>query len=241
MSIIVQKFGGSSVADAGGLCRAANLMAKAVHSGKKVVAVVSAQGDYTDELIKKAAELSPNPCKRELDSLLASGEQASMSLLAMATKAAGCPAVSLSGPMAGIMTDGRYGSGEIINIDTKRIERELSSGNTVIVAGFQGAAPNGDVVTLGRGGSDTSAVALAAALGAEVCEIYTDVDGVYTADPRTNPNAEKLEHISYDRMLIMAKSGAQVLHPRAAELAKKHGVLVKVLSSFINTTGTVIS
>lgn len=241
MSIIVQKFGGSSVADAGGLHRAAKIIAKTVSLGKNVVAVVSAQGNSTDELIKKAFELNPDPCKRELDSLLASGEQAAMSLLAMAVEAEGYPAVSLSGPIAGIMTDGHYTSGEITRINTERIEQELSSGNTVIVAGFQGAAANGDIVTLGRGGSDTSAVALAAALGAEVCEIYTDVDGVYTSDPRTDANAEKFEHISYEHMLSLANAGAQVLHPRAAELAKKHGVIIKVLSSFVNTTGTLIS
>lgn len=241
MAIIVEKFGGTSVADSGGLRRAARLISAARLAGNSVVAVVSAQGDTTDKLLKKAAELSCDPCKRELDALLSSGEQASMALLAIAAEAQGCPAVSLSGPMAGISTDGRFGEAEITEINTERIKKELSAGRAVIIAGFQGSAPNGDIATLGRGGSDTSAVALAAALGASVCKIYTDVDGVYTADPRKDKAAKKLEHISYDDMLLLSKSGAQVLHPRAAELAKKHGVRVEVLSSFDNVPGTVLT
>ena len=165
MDIIVQKFGGTSVANAAGLRRAARLISAAHAAGNGVVAVVSAQGDYTDKLLRKAAEISPDPCKRELDALLASGEQTSMALLAIAAEAGGCPAVSLSGSEAGIKTDGHYGEAEITEIDTSRIYRELSAGRTVVVAGFQGAAPNGDVTTLGRGGSDTSAVALAGVLG----------------------------------------------------------------------------
>ena len=241
MDIIVQKFGGTSVANAAGLRRAARLISAAHAAGNGVVAVVSAQGDYTDKLLRKAAEISPDPCKRELDALLASGEQTSMALLAIAAEAGGCPAVSLSGPEAGIKTDGHYGEAEITEIDTSRIYRELSAGRTVVVAGFQGAAPNGDVTTLGRGGSDTSAVALAAVLGAKTCKIYTDVDGVYTADPRRDSTAAKLDSISYDGMLAMAKSGAQVLHPRAVELAKKHQVRVEVLSSFTGAPGTVLT
>ena len=163
-----------------------------------------------------------------------------MALLAIAAEAQGCPAVSLSGPAAGIFTDGHYGEAEITQIDTDRIMKELYAGRAVVVAGFQGAAPNGDVATLGRGGSDTSAVALAAALGAKICKIYTDVEGVYTADPRLDPSAKKLDSISYDEMLAMAKAGAQVLHPRAVELAKKHKVPVEVLSSFTGTPGTVL-
>lgn len=240
MGIIVQKFGGTSVADAKGLRRAAKLIAAAHSAGNGVVAVVSAQGNSTDELLKKAAEISFDPCKRELDSLLASGEQAAMALLAIAAEAQGCPAVSLSGPAAGIFTDGHYGEAEITQIDTGRIMKELYAGRAVVIAGFQGAAPNGDVATLGRGGSDTSAVALAAALGAKICKIYTDVEGVYTADPRLDPSAKKLDSISYDEMLAMAKAGAQVLHPRAVELAKKHKVPVEVLSSFTGTPGTVL-
>ena len=241
MDIIVQKFGGTSVANTAGLRRAARLISAAHAAGNGVVAVVSAQGDYTDKLLRKAAEISPDPCKRELDALLASGEQTSMALLAIAAEAGGCPAVSLSGPEAGIKTDGHYGEAEITEIDTSRIYRELSAGRTVVVAGFQGAAPNGDVTTLGRGGSDTSAVALAAVLGAKTCKIYTDVDGVYTADPRRDSTAAKLDSISYDGMLAMAKSGAQVLHPRAVELAKKHHVRVEVLSSFTGAPGTVLT
>ena len=241
MGIIVQKFGGTSVANAAGLRRAARLISAARSAGNGVVAVVSAQGDSTDRLLRKAAELSPDPCRRELDALLASGEQASMALLAMAAEAGGCPAVSLSGPAAGIVTDGYFGEAEITEINTERIRRELAAGRAVVVAGFQGAAPNGDVATLGRGGSDTSAVALAAALGADVCKIYTDVDGVYTADPRRDSAAKKLDHISYDEMLAMAKSGAQVLHPRAVELAKKYRVRVEVLSSFTGAAGTVLT
>lgn len=241
MDIIVQKFGGTSVANAAGLRRAARLISAAHAAGNGVVAVVSAQGDYTDKLLRKAAEISPDPCKRELDALLASGEQTSMALLAIAAEAGGCPAVSLSGSEAGIKTDGHYGEAEITEIDTSRIYRELSAGRTVVVAGFQGAAPNGDVTTLGRGGSDTSAVALAAVLGAKTCKIYTDVDGVYTADPRRDSTAAKLDSISYDGMLAMAKSGAQVLHPRAVELAKKYHVRVEVLSSFNGAPGTVLT
>lgn len=241
MDIIVQKFGGTSVANAAGLRRAARLISAAHAAGNGVVAVVSAQGDYTDKLLRKAAEISPDPCKRELDALLASGEQTSMALLAIAAEAGGCPAVSLSGSEAGIKTDGHYGEAEITEIDTSRIYRELSAGRTVVVAGFQGAAPNGDVTTLGRGGSDTSAVALAAVLGAKTCKIYTDVDGVYTADPRRDSTAAKLDSISYDDMLAMAKSGARVLHPRAVELAKKHHVRVEVLSSFTGAPGTVLT
>lgn len=241
MGIIVQKFGGTSVANAAGLRRAAKLISAARSAGNGVVAVVSAQGDSTDRLLRKAAELSPDPCRRELDALLASGEQASMALLAIAAEAGGCPAVSLSGPAAGIVTDGHFGEAEITEINTERIRIELAAGRAVVVAGFQGAAPSGDVATLGRGGSDTSAVALAAALGADVCKIYTDVDGVYTADPRRDSAAKKLDSISYDEMLTMAKSGAQVLHPRAVELAKKYRVRVEVLSSFTGAAGTVLT
>ena len=188
--------------------------------------------------LKKRQKSALTPAKENLIRCL---PPANRRLLAIAAEAQGCPAVSLSGPAAGIFTDGHYGEAEITQIDTGRIIKELYAGRAVVVAGFQGAAPNGDVATLGRGGSDTSAVALAAALGAKICKIYTDVEGVYTADPRLDPSAKKLDSISYDEMLAMAKAGAQVLHPRAVELAKKHKVPVEVLSSFTGTPGTVLT
>ena len=240
MSIIIQKFGGTSVADSERLRRAAKIITDAYSAGSSVVAVVSAQGDTTDDLIAKAAEISNAPPKREMDVLLSTGEQISISLLAMAIEKAGFPAVSLTGWQAGFQTDSAHCSSCIKRIDTARLEKELAQNRIVIVAGFQGIDDRGDITTLGRGGSDTSAVALAAALGAEVCMIYTDVDGVYTADPRIVKNAKKLDEISYDEMLELARLGANVLHSRSVETAKKYNVKLGVLSSFEDRPGTVL-
>lgn len=240
MSLIVTKFGGSSVADAERINRVANIICSLSRGGNEVVAVVSAQGDTTDELIEKAKQISPRPGSREMDMLLATGEQASAALMAMAVERQGCRAVSLSGPQAGFLTSSRHGIARIRSIDATRINTELENNNVVIVAGFQGAEPGGDITTLGRGGSDTSAVALAAALGADVCKIYTDVDGVFTADPRKVKNARKLDSITYDEMLEMATLGAQVLLNRAVELGKKYNVPIEVLSSATGKPGTMV-
>ena len=209
-------------------------------AGNSVVVAVSAQGDTTDDLIEKAKEINPNASKREMDMLLATGEQISISLLAMAIEKIGCPVISLTGWQAGMKTDSKYGSARIKNIDTERVQAELDRKNIVIVAGFQGINKYDDITTLGRGGSDTSAVALAAALHADVCEIYTDVDGVYTADPRFVKNAFKLDDISYDEMLELASLGANVLHNRSVEMAKKYNVKLSVRSSLNNNEGTYV-
>lgn len=230
MSLIVQKFGGSSVADAQKIFNVANIIAKTYKEGNDVVVVVSAQGDTTDELIEKAQEINPKASKREMDMLLASGEQISIALLSMALEKLGLPVISLLGWQAGVKTNSRYGNARIKSIDTERIRQELDKHNIVVVAGFQGINKYDDITTLGRGGSDTSAVALAAALNGK-CQIYTDVDGVYTADPRKVPNAKKIEEITYDEMLELATLGAQVLHNRSVELAKKYSVELEVLSS----------
>lgn len=240
MSLIVQKYGGSSVANAERIFNVAGRILEAYREGNSVVVVVSAQGDTTDELIEKAAEINRNPSKREMDMLLSTGEQISMALLAMALEKQGSHVVSLTGYQAGITTDSNYGNARIKNIDTERIFVELDKKNIVIVAGFQGWNKYGDITTLGRGGSDTTAVALAAALKADLCEIYTDVDGVYTADPRIVKNAGKLNDISYDEMLELASLGANVLHNRSVELAKKYGVNLVVRSSMNKLPGTVI-
>lgn len=240
MGIIVQKFGGSSVADTEKLFNVAGRIIDAYKEGNSVVVVVSAQGDTTDDLLEKAAEVNPNPSKREMDVLVSTGEQISMSLLAMAIEKLGFPVVSLTGWQAGMNTDSQYGAARIKKIDTERIIRELDSKRIVIVAGFQGINKYDDITTLGRGGSDTTAVALAAVLNADVCEIYTDVDGVYTADPRIVKNARKLEDISYDEMLELASLGANVLHNRSVELALKYNVKLEVKSSFEKVPGTLV-
>ncbi len=240
MSLIVQKFGGSSVADTERLFNVADIVTSTYANGNDVVVVVSAQGDTTDELIEKAQAINPNPSKREMDVLLANGEQISMSLLAMAIEKLGYPVISLTGWQAGISTGMNYGAARIKKIDTERLKLEISKRRIVIVAGFQGINKFEDVTTLGRGGSDTTAVALAAALGADLCQIYTDVDGVYTADPRKIPTAHKLDEITYDEMLELASLGAQVLHNRSVEMGKRFNVDMEVISSFTRNPGTKI-
>jgi aspartate kinase len=239
MEITVMKFGGTSVANSDRMTAAAQKIAKEARRGRGVVAVVSAQGKLTDELIAKAKELNDEPSLREMDALLSAGEQISSSLLAMAVAAQGVPSIAMSGWQAGFITTDNFGSARIKNLETDRVTQALSEGKAVIVAGFQGIA-NGDVTTLGRGGSDTSAVALAAALGADICRIYTDVDGVYTADPRVVKTARKLDGISYDEMFEMASVGAGVMHNRSIKLAKKYNVPLEVRSSFSDNEGTII-
>ena len=240
MALIVQKFGGSSVADSERVNNVARRVVETVQQGNNVVVVVSAQGDTTDDLIEKAAEINPEASKREMDMLLSSGEQISIALLAMAIEALKYPVVSLTGWQAGFKTNAAYGNARIDKINTERIEAELDKRNIVIVAGFQGLNKYEDITTLGRGGSDTSAVALAAALGADKCEIYTDVDGVYTADPRIVPDSIKLDEITYDEMLELASLGANVLHNRSVEMAKKYNVKLEVKSSFNKEPGTIV-
>lgn len=240
MSLIVQKYGGSSVANTERIFNVAGRILDAYRKGNSVVVVVSAQGDTTDELIKKAGEVNSNPSNREMDMLLSTGEQITIALLAMALEKEGSHVISLTGSQAGIATDSNYGNARIKNIDTERIFVELDRKNIVIVAGFQGLNKYGDITTLGRGGSDTTAVALAAALKADLCEIYTDVDGVFTADPRIVRNAAKLNDISYDEMLELASLGANVLHNRSVEMAKKYSVNLVVRSSMNKLPGTVI-
>ncbi|MBQ6998374.1 MAG: aspartate kinase [Clostridia bacterium] len=240
MSLIVQKFGGSSVANAERVMNVANRIVETYKAGNSVVVVVSAQGDTTDDLIEKAMEINPKGSKREMDMLLSSGEQISVALLAMAIQKLGYNAVSLTGWQAGFKTNSNYGTAKIDVIQSERVKKELDSNNIVIIAGFQGINKYDDITTLGRGGSDTSAVAIAAALRADLCEIYTDVDGVYTADPRIVPNAKKLDDISYDEMLELASLGANVLHNRSVEMAKKYGVNMVVRSSLNKNEGTVV-
>ena len=240
MALIVQKFGGSSVKDAECLRRVAGIITNTYKSDNDVIVVVSAQGDTTDDLIEKAKEISKNPSKREMDMLLTTGEQISASLLAMTIEDMGFPAVSLTGWQAGISTNSRYSDSRIKKINTERINAELDKKRIVIVTGFQGINKYDDMTTLGRGGSDTSAVALAAACHADLCEIYTDVDGVYTADPRIAPTAKKLSEISYDEMLELASLGANVLHNRSVELAKKYNVNLCVRSSITGAEGTIV-
>ena len=240
MALIVQKFGGSSVADADRVNNVANRVVETARNGNHVVVVVSAQGDTTDDLIEKAVEINSNASKREMDMLLSSGEQISIALLAMAIEKLHHPVISLTGWQAGFKTNAEYSNSRISKIDTERIKSELDRNNIVVVAGFQGLNKYDDITTLGRGGSDTSAVALAAALNADKCEIYTDVDGVYTADPRIAPNARKLNEITYDEMLELASLGANVLHNRSVEMAKKYNVKLEVKSSFEKVDGTVV-
>lgn len=240
MNVLVQKYGGTSVANAERIQAVAKRIVEAKRSGRQIVVVVSAMGDTTDELIKLARQVTDDPSEREMDVLLSTGETVSMTLVAMALRAAGCDAVSLSGGQAGIRTDRSHSRARIVAINPHRIERELEQGRVVIVAGFQGITEDFDVTTLGRGGSDTTAVALAASLQAEACEIYTDVDGVYTADPRVVPRARKLEVISYEEMLELAKLGARVMHPRAVELGEVFKIPILVRSSFNENPGTLI-
>ena len=238
MALIVQKFGGSSVADAEKIRNVARIITDTYQKGDRVVAVLSAQGDTTDDLIGKAAEINPAASKRELDMLLSTGEQISCSLCAMAIEAMGFPVVSLTGWQAGFRTNSGYGNARIKRVQGERIRAELDKRRIVIVTGFQGLNKYDDITTLGRGGSDTSAVAIAASLNADLCQIFTDVDGVYTADPRLVPTAHKLDEITYDEMLELATLGAQVLHNRSVEMAKRYGVNLEVLSSFSGKPGT---
>ena len=222
-----------------GVFNVARIVTDTYQKGNNVIVVVSAQGDTTDDLIEKAAEINENASKREMDMLLACGEQMSVSLLAMAIEKIGCPVVSLTGWQAGFLTDSTHGTARIRRINKERIENEFAKKNIVVVAGFQGINRYDDITTLGRGGSDTRAVALAAVLNADLCQIYTDVEGVYTADPRIVKNAQKLEEISFDEMLELASLGAQVLHNRSVEMAKKYNVNLEVRSSLVKRPGTI--
>jgi len=238
MPVIVQKFGGTSVGDADRIKAVARRVVETRIDGNDVVVVVSAMGDSTDDLLRLASQITPLPPPRELDMLLTSGERISMALLAMAIHSLGHDAVSFTGSQAGIITSSDHGRAKIIDVKTARIQEAIQQGKIVIVAGFQGVSTTSDITTLGRGGSDTTAVALAAALGAEVCEVYSDVDGVYTADPRIVSDARVLHAVSYEEMLEMAATGARVLQLRSVEYARNHGVLVRVRSGFGDSTGT---
>lgn len=238
--LVVKKFGGSSVADKERIFNVAKRCIEEYEKGNQVVVVLSAMGKSTDGLIAKALEINPNPPKRELDMLLATGEQVSVALMAMAMNSLGVPAVSLNAAQVAMHTTSAYGTAKLKRIDTERIRHELEARKIVIVTGFQGVNKYEDLTTLGRGGSDTTAVALAAALHADACEIYTDVDGVYTADPHIVPNARKLPEVSYDEMLEFASLGAKVLHNRSVEMAKRYGVQLVVLSSLTRAEGTVV-
>ena len=239
MSLIVQKFGGTSVANTELIMNAANIVTKAYSDGNDIVVIVSAQGDMTDQLIERSKKINHRTSKREMDVLLSAGEQISIALLSMAIEKLGYPVVSLLGWQAGVMTSSNYGNATIKKIEPDRIKKELDKKNIVIVAGFQGINEYSDITTLGRGGSDTSAVGIAAALNADICQIFTDVQGVFTADPRKIPSAFKIDAISYDEMLELAALGAQVLNNRSVEIAKRHNVLVEVLSSSLNNPGTI--
>ena len=240
MGLIVQKFGGSSVANAERVMNVARIVTETYRQGNDVVVVVSAQGDTTDDLIAKAYEINEKPSKRELDMLMTSGEQISIALLSMAIEKLGCPAVSLLGWQAGFNTSSAYGSARIKSIKADRLKAEVDRHNIVVVAGFQGINKYDDLTTLGRGGSDTSAVAIAAAMHADRCQIFTDVEGVFTADPRKVPGAQKLQEITYDEMLELATLGAQVLNNRSVEMAKKYNVELEVLSSLKRVPGTIV-
>jgi len=240
MALVVQKYGGSSVADGEKIKNVARRIVEAREKGDEVVVVASAMGDTTDELIRLARQVSPEPQERELDVLLSTGEIVSSTLLAMALANLGYKAVSLSGAQAGIETDASHSRARILGIEPKRVVEELERGNIVIVAGFQGITQDMDITTLGRGGSDTTAVALAASLKAKVCQIYTDVEGVYTADPRLVPEARRLEEIAYEEMLELATYGAKVMHARAVELGEVYNIPILVASSFSDKPGTII-
>ena len=237
---IVQKYGGTSLSDVGKLRLAARRMAGLHRQGVQVIGVVSAQGKLTDDLIARARQVNPRGSAREMDAALSAGEQLSAALMAMTLGALGVEAVSLTGWQAGIQTDGSCGAARILRVEPERLERELEQGRIPVVAGFQGIDPDGNITTLGRGGSDTTAVALAAWLRADRCQIFTDVDGVYDRDPRIFPDATKFGRISYDRMLTLIGSGAQVLHDRSVELAKEKGIRLEVLSAFKNDPGTLV-
>jgi len=238
MPIVVQKYGGTSVGDASRIEGVADRVVRTREAGNDVVAVVSAMGDSTDELVRLATSITPVPEPRELDMLLTAGERIAMSLLAIAVNARGCKAASYTGSQAGIITDTQHGAARIVDIRPARIRESLEAGNVVILAGFQGLSTNFDITTLGRGGSDMTAVAMAAALGAEVCEIYTDVEGVFTADPRLEPLARKLERISFEEMLELSAAGAKVLQLRSVEYARRHNVRLHVRHSQLETDGT---
>jgi aspartate kinase len=238
--LVVQKYGGTSVADKDRILSAARRAVGLARQGMQVVLVVSAQGQFTDELIGKAQTVNTRGSLREMDAYMAAGEQLSAGLMAMAIGAMGMGAVSLTGWQAGIHTDAVHGNAAIRDIDCRRIHRELAAGNVVVVAGFQGLSPQEDVTTLGRGGSDTTAVALAAWLGADRCQIFTDVDGIYDRDPRVHPDAIRFGRIGYDEMLVLVRNGAQVLHDRSVELAREKGLKIEVLSAFTGTPGTIV-
>jgi len=241
MPLVVMKFGGTSVADSARIMRAAARIARARRNGNNVVVTVSAQGNTTDDLVALAREVSPSPPPREMDQLLSTGEQVSAALMAMALAAMETPAVSLTAAQAGIITDNQYTRSRIRKICTERLARTIEAGQVAVVTGFQGVDDAMNVTTMGRGNSDTTALALASVLGADVCEIYTDVDGVYTADPRIVPDARKIPRITYDEMLELASLGAGVLHGRSVEFAKKHGVVIHVRSSFDESEGTLVT
>lgn len=240
MALVVQKYGGSSVADPACLARVAKRVFKTWQAGNSVVVVVSAMGKTTDNLIALAGEVSDSPSEREMDMLLSTGEQITIALLAMALHKMGASAVSFTGPQAGVFTDATHRSARIMNINPKRLIQYLKKGNIAIVAGFQGLTPSLDIATLGRGGSDTTAVALAAAIKADKCQIFTDVQGVYSADPRIVKSARKLDEIAYDEMLELAGAGAKVLMSRSVEFAKRYDVTLEVLSSFVEKPGTIV-
>ena len=238
--LIVQKYGGSSLADETRIRTAARRIAGLSQQGARVVVVVSAQSDTTDQLIAKARLLNPRGAAREMDAYLAAGEQLSAGLMAMALGAMGCQAVSLTGWQAGILTDCVHGNARITGLDARRILRELEDGKVVVVAGFQGISPTGDITTLGRGGSDTTAVALAAFLEADRCQIFTDVDGVYDRDPRKYADATRYGRLSYGKMLQLIGGGAQVLHDRSVEMARQYNLTIEVLSAFSGAPGTLV-
>ena len=238
--IIVQKYGGTSLGDEEKVMAAARRAVGLARQGARVVMVVSAQGDTTDVMIRKASAVNRRGSAREMDAYLSAGEQMSAALMAMAVGSLGYPAVSMTGWQAGIYTDGVHGNARIREIDCGRVHKELDQGKIVVVAGFQGVDPEGNITTLGRGGSDTTAVALAAYLKADRCQIYTDVDGVYDRDPRIHPDATRFGRISYEKMLALVENGAQVLHDRSVELARDHGIRVEVLSAFADTPGTIV-
>ncbi len=237
---IVQKYGGSSLASAEKLQTAAQRISQLARQGAQVVVVVSAQGDTTDELIEKAHLVNPRGSAREMDAYLSAGEQLSAALMAMALGAMGVPAVSLCGWQAGLLTDDIYGNARILGLKNDRILQELANENVVVVAGFQGVTDGGDITTLGRGGSDTTAVALAAFLQADLCQIFTDVDGVYDRDPRRYPDAQRFSEISYEKMLRLIQNGAQVLHDRSVEIARAYNLKIEVLSSATGAPGTIV-
>ncbi len=241
MAIVVQKFGGTSVADSTKIKNVAKAVIKEYRNGNKVVAVVSAMGKTTDYLVKLAGEISSNPCNRELDMLLSSGEQVSISLLAMAIQESGCPALSMLASQIGIITESVHSKARIVDIKTDKVQKHIDTNKIVVAAGFQGITIDGEITTLGRGGSDTSAVALAAALKAERCDIYTDVNAIYTADPRVVPKASRIYQVSYGEMLELARVGAKVLHPRSVETAKQFNVPLRLRSSFnLEDPGTLV-